>query len=121
MERPEVALGVTRRVTTGCGSLYVTLNSKDDKLFEVFTSLGKSGGCAAAQCEAIGRRVSLARRGGIGIDSIIKHLVGISCHAPTGFGQNKILSCADAVAKTLQWFVANKPQSVAPQLPEIPR
>jgi ribonucleoside-diphosphate reductase alpha chain len=107
-ERPEAAYGVTRKVITGCGSLYVTLNSKDGKLFEVFTSLGKSGGCAAAQCEAIGRMVSLALRGGIEVGEIVKHLVGISCHAPAGFGPNKILSCSDAVAKALQQHEAEK-------------
>jgi len=105
-ERPEVATGVTRRVVTGCGSLFVTINSKDNKPFEVFLSLGKSGGCAACGCEAIGRLTSLALRGGIGIESVIKHLVGLSCSAPVGFGPTKVLSCADAVAKTLQWYVA---------------
>jgi len=113
-ERPEVAIGVTRKVVTGCGSLFVTINSKDNKPFEVFLSLGKSGGCAACGCEAIGRLTSLALRGGLGIDSVIKHLVGLSCSAPVGFGPTKVLSCADGVAKTLQWFVAQEQQKVAP-------
>lgn len=104
--RPEVAHGVTRKVETGCGSLYVTLNSKDDKLFEVFVSLGKSGGCAAAQVESIGRLISLALRSGVELSSVIKHLVGISCHAPAGFGPNRVLSCSDAIAKALQQSVA---------------
>lgn len=103
--RPEEVHGCTRRVTTGCGKLFVTMNSKDGKLFEVFLSLGKSGGCAACGCEAIGRLVSLGLRSGAGIDSIIKHLIGLSCAAPAGFGPNKILSCADAVAKSLQWYI----------------
>ena len=102
--RPEEVHGITRLVSTGCGKLFVTMNSKDGELFEVFLSLGKSGGCAACGCEALGRLVSLALRGGIGIDSIIKHLIGLSCSAPAGFGPNKILSCADAVAKSLQSF-----------------
>lgn len=104
-ERPDAVTGCTRRITTGCGKLFVTMNSKDGKLFELFLSLGKSGGCAACGCEAIGRLVSLSLRGGIEIDSIIKHLIGLSCSAPAGFGPAKVLSCADAVAKSLQWFM----------------
>jgi ribonucleoside-diphosphate reductase alpha chain len=104
-ERPEAAYGVTRKITTGCGSLYVTLNLREGKLFEVFVSLGKSGGCAAAQCEALGRMVSLALRGGLEVPDIIKHLVGISCHAPAGYGPGRVLSCADAIAKALQWHL----------------
>jgi ribonucleoside-diphosphate reductase alpha chain len=107
-ERPEEVFGITRRVTTGCGKLFVTMNSKEGRLFEVFLVLGKSGGCAACGCEAIGRLVSLSLRTGAEIDSIIKHLIGLSCSAPAGFGQTKILSCADAVAKSLQWFVAQQ-------------
>jgi ribonucleoside-diphosphate reductase alpha chain len=111
-ERPEEVFGITRRVTTGCGKLFVTMNSKDGKLFEVFLALGKSGGCAACGCEAIGRLVSLSLRTGAEIDSVIKHLIGLSCSAPAGFGSTKILSCADAVAKSLQWYVAQKGEGV---------
>jgi ribonucleoside-diphosphate reductase alpha chain len=103
-ERPEDLRGCTRRVTTGCGSLFVTMNSNENGLFEVFVTLGKAGGCAAAQVETMGRLVSLALRSGVGIDNIIKHLIGTSCSAPAGFGPGRVLSCADAVAKALRWF-----------------
>ena len=33
---------------------------------------------------------------------VIRQLVGISCHQPAGFGVEKILSCADAVAKAIE-------------------
>jgi ribonucleoside-diphosphate reductase alpha chain len=45
---------------TGCGPLYVTVNQDSSGLFELFTTMGKAGGCAASQSEAIGRMVSLA-------------------------------------------------------------
>jgi len=46
--RPEVILGTTTKVTTGCGNLYVTINhGQDGEFFEVFTQMGKAGGCAA--------------------------------------------------------------------------
>jgi ribonucleoside-diphosphate reductase alpha chain len=64
--------------------------------------MGKAGGCAASQSEAIGRMVSLAWRSGIEAHNIIDQLKGISCHSPSGFGKNKVLSCADAVAKAIE-------------------
>ena len=113
-KRPEDLHGLTRRVTTGCGNLFVTMNSNENGLFEVFVTLGKAGGCAAAQVETIGRLVSMALRSGVQIDKIIKHLVGTSCSAPAGFGPNRVLSCADAVAKALKWFTQqNTPPVVA--------
>jgi len=101
-ERPKVLKGWTYQMQTGCGPLYVTVNQDSTGLFELFTTMGKAGGCAASQSEAIGRMVSLAWRSGIQARQVIKQLQGISCHSPAGFGENKILSCADAVAKAIQ-------------------
>jgi ribonucleoside-diphosphate reductase alpha chain len=101
-ERPKILKGWTYQMQTGCGPLYVTVNEDTNGLFELFTTMGKAGGCAASQSEAIGRMVSLAWRSGLQARQIIKQLQGISCHSPSGFGENKILSCADAVAKAIQ-------------------
>ncbi len=101
-ERPKVLKGWTYQMQTGCGPLYVTVNQDSTGLFELFTTMGKAGGCAASQSEAIGRMVSLAWRSGVRTRQVIKQLQGISCHSPSGFGENKILSCADAVAKAIQ-------------------
>jgi len=100
-ERPVSLKGWTYRMQTGCGPLYVTINEDDDGLFELFTTMGKAGGCAASQSEAIGRMVSLAWRSGIQPEQVIKQLMDISCHSHAGFGVEKILSCADAVAKAI--------------------
>ena len=101
-ERPKVLKGWTYQMQTGCGPLYVTVNEDSNGLFELFTTMGKAGGCAASQSEAIGRMVSLAWRSGLQARQVIKQLQGISCHSPSGFGENKVLSCADAVAKAIQ-------------------
>jgi len=101
-ERPKALKGWTYQMQTGCGPLYVTVNEDKTGLFELFTTMGKAGGCAASQSEAIGRMVSLAWRSGVQARQVIKQLLGISCHCPTGFGDNRILSCADAVAKAIQ-------------------
>ena len=79
----------------------MTINEDETGLFELFTTMGKAGGCAASQSEALGRMVSLAWRNGIGEKQIIDQLRGISCHQLCGFGDAKVLSCADAVAKAV--------------------
>jgi ribonucleoside-diphosphate reductase alpha chain len=82
-KRPEVIKGTTRLTKTGCGNLYVTINEDENGYpFELFTSMGKAGGCAASQSEAIGRLVSLAFRSNIIPEEIVKQLKGISCHEP---------------------------------------
>jgi len=101
-ERPRALKGWTHQMQTGCGPLYVTINEDNTGLFELFTTMGKAGGCAASQSEAIGRMVSLAWRSGIQARQVVKQLLGISCHCPSGFGDNRVLSCADAVAKAIQ-------------------
>ena len=107
--RAEVTRGITRRMMTGCGKLYVTINEDEEgRPFEVFNQMGKAGGCAASQSEAIGRLVSLALRSGIEPEQIIKQLQGISCHSPIWQHGVKILSCADAVAKALEWYLEGK-------------
>ncbi|MDH4028102.1 MAG: TSCPD domain-containing protein, partial [Nitrospirota bacterium] len=96
---------------TGCGNLYVTIN-EDEKgnLFELFTQMGKAGGCASSQAEAIGRLVSLALRGNIEPIEIEKQLRGISCHSPAWAAGGKIASCSDAISKAIERYtmVGNK-------------
>nr|WP_320050831.1 vitamin B12-dependent ribonucleotide reductase [uncultured Desulfuromonas sp.] len=101
-DRPRTLSGATYQMETGCGPLYVTINEDKQGLFEVFTTMGKAGGCAASQCEALGRLVSLAWRSGVQARQSVKQLIGISCHKPSGFGNNRITSCADALAKAIQ-------------------
>ncbi len=100
--RPETTQGVTRRIRTGCGNLYVTVNSDPDGLCEVFARTGKTGGCAASQIEAVGRLISLALRSGIGSEAVIKQLSGIRCPSPAWQNGRMTLSCSDAVARVLR-------------------
>ncbi len=102
-KRPDMIHGVTIKTTTGCGPLYVTVNyDENGNPFEIFNSIGKSGGCAQSQTESTGRMVSLALRSGIGAEEIIKQLKGIRCNIPYGFGANTVYSCADAIGKALE-------------------
>ncbi|MCE5195090.1 MAG: vitamin B12-dependent ribonucleotide reductase [Nitrospiraceae bacterium] len=102
-KRPEMIKGATRLMKTGCGNLYVTINADDKgQFFELFTSMGKAGGCASSQSEAIGRLVSLVFRSNIDAQEVVNQLKGISCHQPSWCNGGRILSCSDAIAKAIE-------------------
>jgi ribonucleoside-diphosphate reductase alpha chain len=100
--RQQVTTGVTEKVKTGCGNLYVTINRDDTGLCEVFTRMGKSGGCANAQSEAVARLVSLALRSGIEPAAIVKQLRSIRCPAQLMTPGGMVFSCPDAIAQALE-------------------
>ena len=116
--RGEVAFGVTRKVKTGCGNLYVIINGDEEgRPMEIFTQIGKAGGCVASQCESMGRLTSLALRSGVQPEEIITQMRGISCHLPVGYGSEKVMSCADAMGQALDWYLRYK-TSVNAEQPE---
>lgn len=114
-DRGDVTSGITRRIRTGCGNLYVTINMDSDGPVEIFSQMGKAGGCAASQSEAISRLVSLALRSNIKPEAIVKELKGISCHRIVWQGGNRILSCSDAIGQTIEWYLEENPDSIQGQ------
>lgn len=105
-QRPEVTHGITQRLETGCGHMYVTINTDTHGACEVFVQMGKVGGCASAQLEAIARLSSLALRSSIKIESIIRQLKGIRCQSPMWYKGKMITSCGDAVGHALEQFLS---------------
>ncbi len=101
-QRPQSIRGVTERVRTGHGNMYITVNfDEQDRPFEVFGNLGKAGGCDSAQLEAISRLVSLALRSGIGPEAVLEQLRGITC-CPAWDEGTLVRSGPDAVALALE-------------------
>jgi len=119
--RPEVIIGTTTKVATGCGNLYVTINLDETGApFELFTQMGKAGGCAASQLEAIGRLVSLAFRSGIEVKSIIEQLRNIRCPSPSWEKGQRIFSCADAIARVVERrLISSQVAKVALEVPVV--
>lgn len=103
--RPETTHGKTYKIGTGCGSLYVTINSDEFGACEVFSQMGKSGGCAASQSESVARLISLALRAGIAPYAIQEQLAGIRCPLPAWQKNGMVLSCADGIAKILKKYL----------------
>ena len=100
--RPEVVAGSTYELKTAYGGLYVTINSDEEgKPFEIFATIGKSGGFFAADSEAICRLISLAFRSNIPASEVIKQIAGIRGPMPSWTKKGTVLSIPDAIAKIL--------------------
>ena len=114
--RPRKTTGTTIKAKTGCGSLFVTLNKDDKGLFEIFTNLGKAGGCPS-QSEATARILSIALRSGVEPEILIEQLKGIRCLSTVARRKSNseinVLSCPDAIARALEEALGNDFVSVS--------
>ncbi|MDP9456147.1 MAG: vitamin B12-dependent ribonucleotide reductase [Actinomycetota bacterium] len=99
--RPRTLSGVTKKIQTGHGPLYVSMNDDEFGPRECFVILGKPGGTAAAFSDALGRMISLAMTHGAQPAEIVNQLRGIQDGHPAGFGPNAVLSVPDGVAKAM--------------------
>ncbi|MDA1080670.1 MAG: vitamin B12-dependent ribonucleotide reductase [Gemmatimonadetes bacterium] len=107
--RPDTLRSTSIRKETPLGVMFVHI-SEDDKAqpFEVFINLGKAGGPAMADAEAIGRLISLALRSGIPLKEVHRQLRGISSDRAVGLGPNKVMSLPDAVGLALEEWMRAK-------------
>ena len=101
-ERPKTLTSTTTKVPTGHGNLYITITEHEGKPFEVFCTIGKSGGSVMAKAEVTGRMVSLALRHEIPLTDIIDQLIDISGSEQRPWKKTLIKSIPDAVGKILK-------------------
>jgi len=103
--RPKVLGGLTIKVKTGCGNMYIQLCWLNGRLFEVFATLGKVGGCAICQTESLTRSITLGLKCGVPLSEYIRQLRDMRCPSPMPFPkEDAVWSCPDAVAKTLEQY-----------------
>jgi ribonucleoside-diphosphate reductase alpha chain len=119
-KRPQALRGSTRRMISPLGDLYVTINEDETgRPFELFATLGKAGGAAMADAEAIGRLSSLALRSGLTLTDLHQQLRGISCDRAVGIGPQKVLSVPDAIAQAIAQHEQEK-AGIQEELPMLP-
>ncbi len=120
--RPSMTQGMTEKVRIGCGNLYITVNYDENGICEVFTNVGRAGGCPS-QSEATSRLVSIALRSGMDVKSVVEQLKGIRCHSTLRQrGTNKdikVLSCPDAIGKALERVMSTYVEDVNPTTNDI--
>src|SRR5690349_8867898 len=115
--RPDKLRGTTIRKETPLGVMFVNI-TEDEKgqPFEVFITLGKAGGSAMADTEAMGRLISLALRSGIPITEVHRQLRGISSDRAVGLGPNKVLSVPDAIGIAIEEWHRDRVSGVQQEL-----
>ena len=115
--RPDKLRGMTARYETPLGTMFVNITEDDrGQPFEVFINLGKAGGSAMADAEAMGRLISLALRSGIPMMEIHRQLRGIASDRVVGLGPKKILSVPDAIGMALEDWWRDHTQGVQQDL-----
>ena len=101
-KRPAILEGFTQRIKTGMGYLYITVSEFNNRPFELFATIGKSGKSTMAKTEAIGRLISLALRSGVEVEEIIDQIKGIRGEHAVFQEGGLVHSIPDAIAKVLE-------------------
>ena len=107
--RPDKLRGTTVRKDTPLGVMFINITEDEERRpFEVFINLGKAGGSAMADAEALGRMISLALRSDVPLAEVVKQIRGISSDRAVGMGPHKVLSMPDAVGQALAEWEADQ-------------
>jgi ribonucleoside-diphosphate reductase alpha chain len=114
-ERPKILEGFTEKIKTGMGYLYVTVSEFNNKPFELFATIGRSGKSTTAKTEAIGRLISLALRSGIEVTEIIDQIKGIRGEHAVFQNGGLVHSIPDAISKVLENRYSSKLAGESPK------
>src|SRR5690606_7057364 len=115
---PQKLTGATYEWPTPLGKAFITINDLDDRPVEVFVNIGKAGSDVAAASEALGRLVTLFLKHAAlptterKVSLLVDHLANIGGSNSVGFGENRVSSVPDAIAKSLRKHVSENGSGV---------
>lgn len=115
-DRPSIVHGKTIRGETGCGNIYITLNTRENRLFEVFINIGKGGVCTNVQCAALAMITSTSLRSGVDPEVLMRKLLGHQCDRYDG-SPLKIMSCPDALGRAIGYYLGKYNEELQPIAP----
>ena len=114
--RPDSLSGVTQRVETGYGKLYVTVNEDEDgRPFELFANIGHSGGYTNSFTEALAKVISTALRSGVDPEEIVDELQGTRSPKVAWDKGEQIQSIPDAIGTALRRYLDDEIDKGIPQ------
>jgi len=115
--RPDVLHGVTQRIDTGYGKLYVNINEdpENERPFELFANIGNSGGFTASFTEALAKTISTALRSGVDPYEIADELQGIRSPKVAWDKGEQIQSIPDAIGTALRRYLDDEIDKGYPQ------
>jgi len=115
--RPDVLHGVTQRIDTGYGKLYVNINEdpEAERPFELFANIGNSGGFTASFTEALAKTISTALRSGVDPEEIADELQGIRSPKVAWDKGEQIQSIPDAIGTALRRYLDGDVNKAYPQ------
>nr|WP_272494388.1 hypothetical protein [Natronomonas aquatica] len=115
--RPDVLHGVTQRIDTGYGKLYVNINENPEngRPFELFANIGNSGGFTASFTEALAKTISTALRSGVDPEEIADELQGIRSPKVAWDKGEQINSIPDAIGTAMRRYLDGEVDKAYPQ------
>jgi ribonucleoside-diphosphate reductase alpha chain len=115
--RPDILHGVTQRIDTGYGKLYVNINEDPEgrEPFELFANIGNSGGFTASFTEALAKTISTALRSGVDPNEIADELRGIRSPKVAWDKGEQINSIPDAIGTALRRYLDGEVDKAYPQ------
>ncbi|TYT62957.1 adenosylcobalamin-dependent ribonucleoside-diphosphate reductase [Natrialba swarupiae] len=108
-ERPDALQGVSQRIDTGYGKVYVTINEDPEtgQPFELFANIGHSGGFTNSFTEALAKVISTSLRSGVDPEEIVDELCGTRSPKVAWDKGEQIQSIPDAIGTAMRRYLAD--------------
>ncbi|MEY7849421.1 LAGLIDADG family homing endonuclease [Natrarchaeobius sp. A-rgal3] len=106
-ERPDALQGVSQRIDTGYGKVYVTINEDPEtgQPFELFANIGHSGGFTNSFTEALAKVISTSLRSGVDPEEIVDELCGTRSPKVAWDKGEQIQSIPDAIGTAMRRYL----------------